>query len=100
MFAAVYGAGRKPYTKPDPRIFHEVVEDCGGRTGGDDRGLHHRPQHRAGGGRALHPDVLWLHPGAGGELGADMVLDDFADCPQRWPASSCCSSGLFLDERL
>ena len=30
MFAAVYGAGRKPYTKPDPRIFHDVVaDDCG-----------------------------------------------------------------------
>ena len=26
-FAAVYGAGRKPYTKPDPRIFHDVVTD-------------------------------------------------------------------------
>ena len=25
LFAAVYGAGRKPYTKPDPRIFHDVV---------------------------------------------------------------------------
>src|SRR3954465_98539 len=27
LFAAVYGAGRKAYTKPDPRIFHEVVRD-------------------------------------------------------------------------
>src|SRR5579864_6595618 len=25
-FTAVYGAGRKSYTKPDPRIFHDVVE--------------------------------------------------------------------------
>src|SRR6185312_6884523 len=33
LFAAVYGAGRKPYTKPDPRIFHEVVTDCGGASG-------------------------------------------------------------------
>ena len=31
LFAAVYGAGRKTYTKPDPRIFHDVVAtDCGG----------------------------------------------------------------------
>ena len=29
-FAAVYGAGRKPYTKPDPRIFHDVVAELGG----------------------------------------------------------------------
>ena len=27
LFAAVYGAGRKPYTKPDPRIFHDVVAE-------------------------------------------------------------------------
>src|SRR4051812_33771374 len=27
MFAAVYGAGRRGYTKPDSRIFHEVVKD-------------------------------------------------------------------------
>ena len=26
-FAAVYGAGRKAYSKPDPRIFHDVVQD-------------------------------------------------------------------------
>src|SRR3569623_193611 len=33
LFAAVYGAGRKPYTKPDPRIFHEVVRDLSGGKG-------------------------------------------------------------------
>ena len=27
LFAAVYGAGSKPYTKPDPRIFHDVVDE-------------------------------------------------------------------------
>src|SRR5665213_1971975 len=27
VFAAVYGAGRKPYTKPDPRIFQDVVAE-------------------------------------------------------------------------
>ena len=27
FFAAVYGAGFKPYVKPDPRIFDDVVAD-------------------------------------------------------------------------
>ena len=30
LFAAIYGSGRKAYTKPDPRIFQDVVSDCGG----------------------------------------------------------------------
>src|SRR4051812_34834571 len=32
MFAAVYGAGKRPYTKPDPRIFRDVVADIGTQT--------------------------------------------------------------------
>src|SRR5262245_62151697 len=30
LFGAVYGAGKKPYTKPDPRIFHDVVAELSG----------------------------------------------------------------------
>jgi len=30
MFASVYGAGKKPYTKPDPRIFHDVAAELSG----------------------------------------------------------------------
>ena len=44
-FAAVYGAGSKPYTKPDPRIFHDVVNEllpAEAAAGGDDRRFHHR----------------------------------------------------------
>src|SRR5438445_3870 len=34
FFTAVYGAGRKSYTKPDPRIFHDVARDLhDGRQG-------------------------------------------------------------------
>src|SRR3569623_1355226 len=39
LFAAVYGAGRKSYTKPDPRIFHEVVEDVLAGSGGGAPGV-------------------------------------------------------------
>jgi phosphoglycolate phosphatase len=70
VFTAVYGAGRKPYTKPDPRIFRDVVAEIfRRRPRRDDRRLHHRSQHRACRGRALHPDVLRLHAGAGGGIG-------------------------------
>src|SRR5258707_986463 len=34
LFTAVYGAGRKPYTKPDPRIFHDVAADVSEGSGG------------------------------------------------------------------
>ena len=30
FFTAVYGAGFRPYVKPDPRIFKEVVAASGG----------------------------------------------------------------------
>lgn len=32
-FSAVYGAGRKSYTKPDPRIFNDVVKDLNAEGG-------------------------------------------------------------------
>src|ERR1044071_8909219 len=32
LFSAVYGAGRKAYTKPDPRIFHDVVAELSGQA--------------------------------------------------------------------
>jgi len=82
LFAAVYGAGRKPYTKPDPRIFHEVVEDCGGAPGvmiGDS--VTDLNTARAAGA----PCILFSYgftPVPAAELGADLVLDDFAALPE------------------
>ena len=29
-FGAILGAGSRPYTKPDPRIFEDVVNELGG----------------------------------------------------------------------
>jgi phosphoglycolate phosphatase len=33
-FSAIYGAGRMSYTKPDARIFHDIVRDMGGEGSG------------------------------------------------------------------
>jgi phosphoglycolate phosphatase len=81
-FTAVYGAGRKSYTKPDPRIFHDVVEDCGGGKGvmiGDS--ITDLSTARAAGA----PCILMSYgytPVPARELGADMVLDDFTQLPE------------------
>jgi phosphoglycolate phosphatase len=81
LFAVVYGAGRKAYTKPDPRIFHDVVGEMGGGTAvmiGDS--VTDLNTARA----AQAPCILFSHgyspvPAAG--LGADRVLDGFAQLP-------------------
>ena len=78
LFAAVYGAGRKTYTKPDPRIFHDVVEACGGGPAvmiGDS--ITDLNTARAAG----VPCILMSYgftPVPAKDLGADLVLDDFA----------------------
>jgi phosphoglycolate phosphatase len=80
-FAAVYGAGRMSYTKPDPRIFHDVVRDCGGGPAimiGDS--ITDLQTARA----ADAPCILLSYgytPIAAKDLGADIVLDDFAQLP-------------------
>jgi phosphoglycolate phosphatase len=82
LFTAVYGAGRKPYTKPDPRIFHEVVADCGGAPGtmiGDS--ITDLNTARAAGA----PCILFSYgftPVPAAELGADLVLDEFGALPE------------------
>ena len=86
-FAAVYGAGRKPYTKPDPRIFHEVVADTFKGSGGGGSGvmigdsITDLNTARA----AEAPCILFSYgftPVPAADLGADMVLDDFAELPE------------------
>jgi phosphoglycolate phosphatase len=87
MFATVYGAGRKPYTKPDPRIFHDVVAASGGGPAvmiGDSMigdSITDLNTARAAGA----PCILMSYgftPVPASELGADVVLDDFADLPE------------------
>jgi phosphoglycolate phosphatase len=82
MFTAVYGAGRKAYTKPDPRIFHDVVADCGGGRAvmiGDS--ITDLNTARAAGA----PCVLVSYgftPVPAKDLGGDVVIDDFTALPQ------------------
>jgi len=85
-FAAVYGAGSRPYTKPDPRIFHDVVADLyleerGGVPAimiGDS--ITDLSTARAAGA----PCILLSYgytPIPVVQLGAELVLDDFAQLP-------------------
>lgn len=81
-FAAVYGAGRKPYTKPDPRIFADVLADCGGGTGvmiGDS--ITDLNTARAAGAPCILVSYGFT-PVPAKDLGADVVIDDFAQLPQ------------------
>jgi phosphoglycolate phosphatase len=81
LFAIVYGVGKKPYTKPDPRIFQDVVADCGGGPAvmiGDS--ITDLNTARAAGA----PCILMSYgftPVPASELGADIVLDNFAGLP-------------------
>jgi phosphoglycolate phosphatase len=82
MFDAVYGAGKKPYTKPDPRIFQDVVAEVGSGASavmiGDS--ITDLNTARAAG----VPCILMSYgftPVPAKELGADVVLDNFAQLP-------------------
>ncbi|HYJ34751.1 MAG TPA: HAD-IA family hydrolase [Rhizomicrobium sp.] len=82
MFAAVYGAGKKPYTKPDPRIFRDVVADVGtkGRAVMIGDSITDLNTARA----ANAPCILMSYgftPVPAKDLGADVVLDSFAQLP-------------------
>ena len=85
-FTAIYGAGRKDYTKPDPRLFHDVVQDLFAEKGGGGRAIMigdsitDLETARA----ASVPCVLMSYgytPVPVRELDADLVLDDFAELP-------------------
>jgi phosphoglycolate phosphatase len=84
FFTAVYGAGFKPYVKPDPRIFHDVVEASGGdmahavMIGDSVTDLHTA---RA----ADVPCILMTYgytPVPATSLPADIILDKFTALPE------------------
>jgi phosphoglycolate phosphatase len=83
LFAAVYGAGRKPYTKPDQRIFHDVVKEVSEGGPAVMIGDSITDLNTA---RAAHvPCILMSYgftPVPASELGADLVLDEFIQLPQ------------------
>ncbi|MBA2588251.1 MAG: HAD-IA family hydrolase [Alphaproteobacteria bacterium] len=87
VFAAVYGAGRMTYTKPDPRIFHDVVTDVfkGGGGGGPAVMIGDSITDLNTARAADAPCILMSYgftPVPAKELGADIVLDDFDQLPQ------------------
>lgn len=82
-FDAVFGAGRRPYTKPDARVFADVLEAMGGTPNnaimiGDS--ITDVATARA----AKVPVILvsfGYTPEPASTLGADRVVDDFAEIP-------------------
>jgi phosphoglycolate phosphatase len=84
FFTAIYGAGFRPYVKPDPRIFRDVVAASGGgmdyavMIGDSVTDLHTA--------RAVGvPCILMSYgytPVPAASLGADIVLDKFTALPE------------------
>jgi phosphoglycolate phosphatase len=83
FFGAVHGAGRFDYVKPDARVFHHVIDDLGGA--GDGAVMIGDSSTDLATGRAAKVPVILLSygytPTPAHELGADIVLDDFAGIP-------------------
>jgi phosphoglycolate phosphatase len=80
-FGAIFGAGARTYTKPDPRLFHDVTDALGGGPAimiGDS--VTDVKTARA----AKAPVILVSYgytPEPASTLGADAVTDDFAEIP-------------------
>lgn len=83
FFGAVFGQGRRPWLKPDPRLFEEVLAELGGRGAGAlVIGDSITDVETARGGGA--PVILMSYgytPEPAASLGADLVLDDFGEIP-------------------
>jgi phosphoglycolate phosphatase len=86
FFPSIYGAGSRPYVKPDPRIFDDVVADLSNGKGHGGRGVMigdsvtDLQTARAAG----VPCILMSYgytPVPAASLGADIVLDDFTQLP-------------------
>jgi phosphoglycolate phosphatase len=86
FFPIIYGAGSRGYVKPDPRIFHDVVDELSGGKGHGGRGVMigdsvtDLQTARA----ASVPCILMSYgytPVPAASLGADVVLDHFAQLP-------------------
>jgi phosphoglycolate phosphatase len=83
-FAAIHGAGRFSYSKPDARVFHHVVDEMGGEGAGalmiGDSTTDAKTARAAG-----VPLILLTYgytPDPVETLGADAIADDFAGLPE------------------
>jgi len=81
FFGATFGAGARPYTKPDPRLFHDVV----GTVGGGPAVMVGDSVTDVATARAAKAPVILVSygytPEPAASLGADAVTDDFAEIP-------------------
>jgi phosphoglycolate phosphatase len=80
-FAAIHGAGRYGYNKPDARVFHHVVDELGGGPAimiGDS--ITDLATARAAGAPVILVSFGYT-PEPASTLGADIVVDDFAQIP-------------------
>ena len=87
FFSVIYGAGVRDYVKPDPRIFHDLVDELSGGKGHGGRGVMigdsvtDLQTARA----SNVPCVLMSYgytPVPAASLGADAVLDHFPQLPE------------------
>ncbi len=88
FFTEIYGAGRMRYVKPDARIFHDVVRDLNVKSGGGPDGgavmIGDSITDLKTAQAANAPCILLSYgytPIPAKDLGADIVLDDFAELP-------------------
>ena len=85
LFSAVYGAGKKPYTKPDPRIFQDVVGDLSAAADSPAVMVGDSVTDLNTARAARVPCILMSYgftPVPAAQLGADVVLDEFRQLPQ------------------
>ncbi len=81
FFGSVFGQGKRPYIKPDPRLFAEVVAELGGGPAvmvGDS--ITDVETARGAGAPVILMSYGYTPEPAAG-LGADLVLDDFREVP-------------------
>ena len=82
-FAAIFGQGRMPYTKPDARIFQDLVRELGGPGDGAlmiGDSITDVQTARAGGAPVILVSYGYT-PQPARTLGADAVVDDFREVP-------------------
>jgi len=82
-FVSIFGQGRVPYAKPDPRIFPDVVREVGGAGSGAlmiGDSVTDVQTARAGGGKVLLLSYGYT-PEPANTLGADAVVDEFRAVP-------------------
>lgn len=87
FFPIVYGAGSRGYVKPDPRIFHDVVDELSGGKGHGGRGvmIGNSVTDLQTARASNVPCILMSYgytPVPATSLGADTVLDHFAHLPE------------------